>query len=159
VLDAAALSPDDARSLASLSEISFVTGDAPRSLELAIGAVERDPCEPNAVQSLARAAETLQRDEAFASWRIANGLAPADIAVASEASRMAAARGEHMYAIWVFERLREFHGDLGVDYHVTLAWLYESAGRPGEARLEAELARAMDPESMGVKELWAHLSS
>jgi hypothetical protein len=159
VLDAAALSPDDARSLATLSEVSFATGDAPRSLELAIGAVERDPCEPNAVQSLARAAQSLERDEAFASWRIANGLAPADIAVASEASRLAAERGEHMYAIWVFERLREFHGDLGVDYHVTLAWLYESAGRLGEARLEAELARAKDPDSTGVKELWAHLSS
>jgi 2-polyprenyl-3-methyl-5-hydroxy-6-metoxy-1,4-benzoquinol methylase len=159
VLDAAALSPGDARSLAGLSEISFATGDAPRSLELAIGAVERDPCEPNAVQSLARAAESLGRDEAFASWRIANGLAPADIAVASEASRLAAERGEHMYALWVLERLREFHGDLGVDYHVTLAWLYESAGRLGEARLEAELARAMDPDAMGVKELCAHLNS
>lgn len=159
VLDAATLSPDDARSLASLSEVLFVTGDAPRSLEIAIGALERDPCEPNAVQSMARAAQSLQRDEAFASWRIANGLAPGDIGVASEASRLAAERGEHMYAIWVLERLREFHGELGVDYHVTLAWLYVNAGRLGEARLEAELARAKDPESMGVKELWAHLSS
>jgi SAM-dependent methyltransferase len=159
VLDAASLSPDDARSLATLSELSFATGDASRSLELAIGAVERDPCEPNAVQSLARAAQSLERDEAFASWRIANGLAPADIAVASEASRLAAERGEHQYAIWVLERLREFHGDLGVDYHVTLAWLCVNAGRLGEARLEAELARAMDPESIGVKELCAHLSS
>jgi tetratricopeptide (TPR) repeat protein len=159
VLEAAALSPDDARSLANLSELAFATGDAPRSLELAIGAVERDPCEPSAVQSLARAAHSLGRDEAFASWRIANGLAPADIGVASETSRLAAERGEHTYAIWVLERLREFHGELGVDYHVTLAWLYESAGRSGEARLEAELARTKDPESMGVKELWAHLDS
>jgi predicted TPR repeat methyltransferase len=159
VLDAAALSPDDARSLAGMSELTFATGDTPRSLELAIGALERDPCEPNAVQSLARAAESLQRDEAFASWRIANGLTPADIGVASEASRLAAERGEHMYAIWVLERLREFHGDLGVDYHVTLAWLYVNAGRLGEARLEGELARAQDPDSMGVKELWAHLDS
>jgi len=159
VLDAATLSPDDARSLAGLSELSFVTGDSARSLELAIGAVERDPCEPNAVQSLARAAEGLQRDEAFASWRIANGLAPADIGVASETSRLASERGEHMYAIWVLERLRDFHGDLGVDYHVTLAWLYVNAGRQGEARLEAELARAKDPDAMGVKELWAHLGS
>lgn len=159
VLDAAALSPDDARSLAGLSELSFATGDPARSLELAIGAVERDPCEPNAVQSLARAAETLQRDEAFATWRIANGLAPADIGVASETSRLAAERGEHMFAIWVLERLREFHGDLGVDYHVTLAWLYIDAGRLGEARLEGELARAKDPDAAGVKELWAQLGS
>lgn len=159
VLEAAALSPDDARALAGLSELSFATGDAPRALELAIGAVERDPCDPGAVQSLARAAAGLQRDEAFTTWRIANGLAPADIGVASETSRMAAERGQHQYALWVLERLREFHGDLGVDYHVTLAWLYATAGRLGEARLEAELARAKEPESAEVKELWTHLGA
>ena len=159
VLDAASLSPDSARSLAGLSEVSLVTGDVPRSLELAIGALERDPCEPSAVQSLARAAETVQQDEAFASWRIANGLSPADIAVASEVSRMASQRGEHGYAIWVLERLREFHPDLGVEYHVTLSWLYVAADRLGEARLEGEIARVLDPQSAGVKELWAHLGS
>jgi 2-polyprenyl-3-methyl-5-hydroxy-6-metoxy-1,4-benzoquinol methylase len=159
VLDAAALSPDSARSLAGLSEVSLITGDPTRSLELAIGALERDPCEPNAVQCLARAAANLKEDEAFASWRIANGLAPADIGVASEASRLAAERGEHRYAIWVLERLREFHADLGVDYHVTLSWLYMTAERLGEARLEAEIARVKDPEAPGVKELWAHVGS
>jgi SAM-dependent methyltransferase len=159
VLDAAALSPDDARSLAGLSEISLLTGDGQRSLELAIGALERDPCEPSAVQSLARAAAALQQDEAFASWRIANGLEPADIAVASELSRIAANRGQLPYAIWVMERLREFHPMLGVDYHVTLAWLLIAAERAGEARLEAEIAKVMEPESPGVIELCKHLSS
>jgi 2-polyprenyl-3-methyl-5-hydroxy-6-metoxy-1,4-benzoquinol methylase len=159
VLDAASLSPDSARSLAGLSEVSFITGDVSRSLELAIGALERDPCEPNAVQSLARAAQTLQQDDAFASWRIANGLSPADIAVASEVSRMASERGEHGYAIWVLERLREFHDNLGVEYHVTLSWLYVAADRLGEARLEGEIARVLEPESLGVKELWEHLGS
>jgi 2-polyprenyl-3-methyl-5-hydroxy-6-metoxy-1,4-benzoquinol methylase len=159
VLDAAALSPDHARPLAGLSEVSFLTGDMTRSLELAIGALERDPCEPSAVQSLARAAETLKEDEAFASWRIANGLSPADIGVASEVSRLAAARGEFMYAAWVLERLRDFHDDLGVDYHVTLSWLYWTAERHGEARLEAEIARVKDPDATEVKELWAQLDS
>jgi 2-polyprenyl-3-methyl-5-hydroxy-6-metoxy-1,4-benzoquinol methylase len=159
VLDAAALSPDSARALAGLSEISFMTGDVTQSMELAIGALERDPCEPSAVQSLARAAATLNQDEALATWRIANGLAPADVVVASEASRLAAGRGEFMYAIWVLERLRDFHDDLGVDYHVTLSWLYMTAERPGQARLEAELARVKAPESPAVRELWAQLGS
>lgn len=159
VLDAANLSPDSARPLAGLSEVSFLTGDTSRSLELAIGALERDPCEPSAVQSLARAAATLKEEDAFASWRIANGLEPADIGVASEVSRLAAARGEFMYAAWVLERLRDFHEDLGVDYHVTLAWLYWTAGRQGEARLEAEIARVKDPDALEVKELWAQLGS
>jgi 2-polyprenyl-3-methyl-5-hydroxy-6-metoxy-1,4-benzoquinol methylase len=159
VLDAAALSPDDARSLAGLSEVSLITGDGQRSLELAIGALERDPCDPNAVQSLARAAASLQEDEAFAAWRIANALAPSDLGVATELSRLAAGRGQIAYAIWVMERLQSFHAALGVDYHVTLAWLYATAERLGDARLEAELARVKDPDSQGVKELWAHLGS
>jgi SAM-dependent methyltransferase len=159
VLDAATLSPEDARPLAGLAEISFITGDAQRSLELAIRALERDPCEPIAVQSLARAAGLLQEEEAFASWRIANGLEPADIGVASELSRIAANRGQLPYAIWVMERLRDFHSQLGVDYHVTLAWLLIAADRTGEARLEAEIAKVMEPESPGVKELCEHLES
>lgn len=159
VLDAAALSPDDARSLASLSEISFVTGEARRALELAMGALDRDPCDPSAVQSLARAAGAVIEDEAYASWRIANGLSPADVMVATELARRAAERSELGYAIWVLERLREFRPELGVDYHVTLAWLFVTAGRTGDARLEAELARVIAPESAGVKELWQHLES
>jgi SAM-dependent methyltransferase len=159
VLDAATLSPDDARPLAGLAEISYITGDAQRSLELAIRALERDPCELIAVQSLARAAGSLQEEEAFASWRIANGLAPADIGVATELSRIAANCGQVPYAIWVMERLRDFHSQLGVDYHVTLAWLLVAADRVGEARLEAEIAKVMDPESLGVRELCEQLSS
>jgi hypothetical protein len=157
VLDAAALSPDDARSLAGVAEITFITGDAQRSLELASRALDRDPCDVSAVQSLARAAGALQEDEAFASWRIANGLAPGDVAVASELARLAARRGQLPYAIWVMERLREFHPMLGVDYHITLAWLFIAAERLGEARLEAELAKVLDPDGAGVKELWEQL--
>jgi 2-polyprenyl-3-methyl-5-hydroxy-6-metoxy-1,4-benzoquinol methylase len=159
VLKAAALSPDDARSLASLSEISYAAGEQRQSLELAMGALERDPCDPGAVQCLARAAGTLLDDEAYASWRIANGLVPGDVGIATELARRAAGRSELGYAIWVLERLREFRRDLGVDYHVTLAWLYVTAERIGDARLEAELARVMDPESAGVKELWEQLAS
>jgi SAM-dependent methyltransferase len=157
VLDAAGLSPDSARSLAGLAEVSFITGDASRSLELAISALERDPCEPSAVQCLARAAAGLNEEEAFAAWRIANSLAPADLGVAIELSRLAAQRGALKYALWVLERLREFHAELNADYHVTLAWLYITAERNGDARLEAEVARVIDPESEGVRELWEYL--
>ena len=86
-------------------------------------------------------------------------LAPSDVEIATEVARRAAGRADLGYAIWVLERVREFRPDLGVDYHVALAWLYITADRMGDARLEAELARVMDPESAGVKELWEHLGS
>ncbi len=164
VLEAAALRPESSRSLAGLAEVALMTGDATQSLELAIRALERDPCEVEAVQSLARAAENLQPGEAFATWRIANGLAPADLDTAIELSRLAAQRGEVPYAIWVLERLRDFRDDLSSDFHVTLSWLYLMAERLGDARLEAQLARVKDPQldgavSSGVSELWAQLES
>lgn len=157
LLDAAAVGPQSARALTGLAEISLMAGERAQALELSIKALERDPCELCAVQSLARAAEGLGELDAYASWRIANGLAPADLATAIELSRIAASRGELSYAIWVLERLRDFRSDLDADVHVTLSWLYLTANRAGEARLEAQLARVKDPESTAVHELWAHL--
>jgi hypothetical protein len=113
----------------------------------------------SAVQSLARAADSLDQRDAFPTWRIANELAPADLGTAIELSRLAAGRGELHYAIWVLERLRDFRADLSADFHVTLSWLYVTAERVEEARLEAQLGRVKDPASSGVLELLAHLDS
>ncbi|HEU4577655.1 MAG TPA: methyltransferase domain-containing protein [Polyangiaceae bacterium] len=159
LLDAAQTSAGHPRALAGLAEISLLTGDARQALALAVRALETDPCELSAVQAMAGAADRLEQPEAFASWRIANGLAPSDLASAIEASRLAAAHGELPYAIWVLERVRRFRSDLGADFHVTLAWLYAARERFGQARLEAELARVQEPDSAAVAELLAHLDS
>lgn len=156
LLEAASLGPGNARALTGLAEVSLLAGERAQALELSIQALERDPCELSAVQSLARAAEGIGEHDAYASWRIANGLAPADLGTAIELSRIAASRGELSYAIWVLERLRDFRSDLDADVHVTLSWLYLTANRAGEARLEAQLARVKAPESPSVHELWAH---
>jgi hypothetical protein len=108
---------------------------------------------------MAAAADQLQQPEAYASWRLANGLAPADLAGAIETSRLAAASGELAYAVWVMERVRLFRADLTADFHVTLAWLYAGWNRLGEARLEAELARVKAPDSPAVLELWSQLEA
>ena len=158
LLDAAQASPGHPRALAGLAEVSLISGDARQALTLAVRALETDPCDLPAVQVLATAADRLELPDAFASWRLANGLAPADLASASEVSRLAAARGELPYAIWVLERVRAFRADLSADFHVTLAWLYAAREHLGEARLEAELARLKEPGSAAVVELLAHLA-
>lgn len=157
LLDAARATPGHVRALAGLADLSLLAGDARQGLSLAVRALECDACDMVAVQSLARAADRLEQADAFASFRIANGLAPADLGAAIELGRLAAARGELSYAIWVLERVREFRNDLVADFHVTLGWLYLSSGRLGEARLEAELGRVKEPQSIGVHELWAQL--
>lgn len=159
LLDAAQTSPGHPRALAGLAEFSLVSGDQHHALTLAVRALETDPCDLTAVQVLAAAADQLQQPEAYASWRLANGLAPADLASAIETSRLAAARGELSFAVWVLERVRQFREDLSADFHVTLAWLYAGREHLGEARLEAELARVKEPESPAVRELWAHLDA
>jgi tetratricopeptide (TPR) repeat protein len=159
LLEAARVAPNNARALAGLAELSLLSGDARQALELAVRALEQDPCDVVAMQALARGAQKLEQADAFASWRIANALAPADIETAIELSRLAAARGQLGYAIWVLERVRAFRDDLVADFHVTLGWLYVSHGRLGEARLEAELARVKEPGSSAVRELWAELAA
>jgi SAM-dependent methyltransferase len=159
LLDAAQTSPGHPRALAGLAEVSLLSGDPRQALTLAVRALETDPCDLRAVQAMAGAADRLEQPEAFASWRIANGLAPADLSSAIEVARLAAAHGELPYAIWVMERVRKFRDDLGPDFHVTLAWLYVGRERLGEARLEAELARVKAPTSPAVAELVEHLTS
>jgi tetratricopeptide (TPR) repeat protein len=159
LLDAAQTSPGHPWALAGLAEASLISGDPHQALTLAVRALETDPCELRAVQVLAAGAEQLQQPEAYASWRLANGLAPADLPSAIETSRLAAARGELPYAVWVLERVRLFRDDLTADFHVTLAWLQAGRGRLGEARLEAELARVKSPDSPAVQELFAQLDA
>jgi tetratricopeptide (TPR) repeat protein len=159
LLDAARTSPGHPRALAGLAEASLIADDPHQALTLAVRALDTDPCDSRAVQALASAADRLERPEAFASWRIANGLAPADLGSAFEVSRLAAAHGEIPYAIWVMERVRAFRNDLSADFCVTLAWLYAAQGRFGEAHLEGELARVKAPDSSAVSELWAYLAT
>jgi tetratricopeptide (TPR) repeat protein len=158
-LQVLSFAPGSVRSRVGLAEISLATNERAQALELAVSALEGDPCNGSAVQAVARAAEGIRDVDAYATWRIANGLTPADFGAAIEVARSAAGLGELPFAIWVLERLRDFRADLTADFHVTLAWLYLGAGRAGEARLEAELARVKDAESGAVIELWAQLSS
>jgi SAM-dependent methyltransferase len=157
-LDAAAISPDNIRALVGLAEMSLLSGEHNQSLELASRALQQDACDLGAVRILARTAGSMEQQDAFATWQIANALAPTDFETAIELARLAAGRGELPYAIWVLERLRDFRSDLASEFHVTLSWLYLTAERAGDARLEAQLARAKDPASGSVLELWAHLN-
>lgn len=157
LLEAAQQHPGDARVLAGLSELCLLGGETFEALGLAVRALEDDPCNANAMQVLARAAGALQQNEAYATYRIASSLAPADRRAATELARLAAQRGELEYAIWVMERLRSFDEGQSADFHVTLGWLHVMAQRLGDARVEADLARIKQPGSEPVKELLACL--
>jgi SAM-dependent methyltransferase len=157
LLEAAQQHPGDVRVLAGLAELCLLGGETFEALGLAVRALEDDPCNANAMQVLARAAGALQQNEAYASYRIASSLAPADRRAATELARLAAQRGEIEYAIWVLERLRSFDDGQSADFHVTLGWLHVLSQRPGDARVEADIARIKQPGSQPVKELLACL--
>jgi len=159
LLGAARTAPDNARPLAGLSLLSLVGNDRMSALSLAVRAIENDPAEASAAQALAEAADSLQQADALAAWRLTSSLAPADVRAASELARLAAERGDFAYAISVLERLRDFRSDVGVDFHVTLGWLCLQAGRVADARLEAEIARVMEPDGDTVRELWARVEA
>jgi len=157
LLDTAHSAPDHARALSGIADVSLFSGDAHHALRISVQALECDPCDLRAVQSLAHAAHRLEQPEAIASWRLASGLAPADLTSAIELARLSAASGEVEFAIWVLERVRGYREDLPSDFHVTLGWLYATHTRWGEARLEVELARVKEPASLAVAELLAYL--
>jgi 2-polyprenyl-3-methyl-5-hydroxy-6-metoxy-1,4-benzoquinol methylase len=157
LLDAAQNTPAHVRALSGIADVSLLSGDAHHALGISVQALESDPCDLRAVQSLAHAAHRLEQPEAVASWRLANGLAPADLTSAIELSRLSAASGDVEFSIWVMERVRGYREDLPSDFHVTLGWLYASNARWGEARLEVELARVKEPASLPVAELLAYL--
>jgi len=159
LLEVLSFAPSSVRSRVGLSEFSLQSGERAQALELAVSALEADPCDRAAVQAVARAAEGLRDVDAYATWRIASGLAPADFDTAIEVARLAASLGDLPFAIWVLERLRDFRADLPTYFHVTLSWLYLTAGRGGDARIEAEFARVKDADDAAVIELCAHLSS
>lgn len=157
LLDVAQSTPEHVRALSGIADVSLFSGDAHQALRISVQALESDPCDLRAVQSLAHAAHRLEQPDAVASWRLANGLAPADLTSAIELARLSAASGEVEFAIWVLERVRGYRADLPCDFHVTLGWLYATNARLGEARLEVELARVKEPGSLAVTEFLAYL--
>lgn len=151
------MAPNDARSLAGLSQLVLASGEAHEALRLAVEAEELEPTEPEAALALALAADAMGLTEAFSSWRIAARLSPDDPGVAAKLARAAAERGDYALCISVFERLRQYGDPLGPAFHVTLAWLLIAQGRTSDAALEAQLATTLAPHDPAVLEVWRSL--
>lgn len=159
LLQAAEWQPLDPRPLAGLAEICLISNEPVEALHLAVRSVELDECYLPGARVLAKAAGEMKHEDSLTTWRLANSLAPGDLQTAIELARASSEQGELPYAIWVMERVRDFCGELGCDFHVTLAWLLMGAGRVGEAQVEAEIARVQRPDSASVADLWEHLQT
>jgi tetratricopeptide (TPR) repeat protein len=151
--EANALDSSDGRALAGLARVALATGELEDAFGLALDSVKREPAEVSGNTSLAIAAEQLGRPEAFNAWRVAVNLAPGDLAAAAGLARISAARQNLAFAIQVFERLRSYGTDLGVDFYVTLGWLLLADGRRNDASVEASYAAAIASEDPAVAEL------
>jgi len=153
--EANGLSESDGRALCGLSRIALATGELEGALRLALDALQRDPTDASAHTVMAVAAEQISPPDAWNSWRIAVNLAPDDLEVATGLARASAARQNYGFAIHVFERLRGYDNALGLQFHVTLAWLLLADGRKNDAAVEARYAAAIDPGDAAVCELLA----
>jgi len=157
--EANALSDSDGRALCGLARVALATGEVHDALRLAIDALHRDPLDGSAHTVMAVAAEHLSPADAWNSWRIAVNLTPDDLEVATGLARASAARQNYGFAIHVFERLRGYDNALGVQFHVTLAWLLLADNRKNDAAVEARYAAAIAPEDPAVKELIAAIAA
>lgn len=155
LMTAAALDPDDARPLAGLAELSFLTNDVPTALRLGLEAAQRDPCEPSASRIAAFAALALGHRDAMSAVRVANNLAPDDFDLARALSEAASRLGDGGPGVAALERVRAYGDDQGASLHVELSRALLAQGRRADAELEARLARARHPEDPEVIELWS----
>jgi Flp pilus assembly protein TadD len=89
--------------------------------------------------------EQMCPEAAVEAWRHAADLAPADSAIATTFARVAADSGDGEAAIAAMEQLLDY-GPQGADFHVTLAWLLLRESRAGDASVEAEVVRAIQPD-------------
>ena len=153
------LGESDGRALSGLARVALATGEIDDALRLALDALQRDPTDASAHTAMAVAAEQLSLPEAWNSWRIAVNLAPDDLEVATGLARASAARQNFAFAIHVFERLRGYDTALGLQFHVTLAWLLLADGRKNDAAVEARYAAAIAPTDPAVSELTAAIAA
>jgi len=157
--EANGLSDSDGRGLCGLARVALATGEIHDALRLAVDALQRDPIDGSAHTVMAVAAEQLSPPDAWNSWRIAVNLAPDDLEVATGLARASAARQNYGFAIHVFERLRGYDTVLGVQFHVTLAWLLLADSRKNDAAVEARYAAAIAPDDPAVSELLAAIAA
>lgn len=157
LMAAAALDNADARPLAGLAELSFLTNDLPTALRLGLDAVQLEATEPTAARVAAFAALALDHQDAMSAIRVANNLAPDDFDVARALSEAAACLGDGGPGVAALERVRSYGDDVGAALHVELARALFAQGRRADAELEARLARARHPDDPEVIELWNSL--
>lgn len=155
-LRALAASPEHAPALAGLSRLSLHGGDVPRASELASRAFQLDPACVDAAVSMALCLERLCPEAAIEAWRHARDLEPSDAAIVTSYARSASIAGDTRSAVNAMEQLLEYGGQ-GADFHVTLAWLLLKEQRAGDAAVEVELARAIDPEHPMLADLAGEL--
>jgi tetratricopeptide (TPR) repeat protein len=153
------LSASDGRALAGLARVALATGEVDDALRLALDALQREPTDASAHTAMAVAAEQLGLPDAWNAWRIAVNLAPDDLEVATGLARASAARQNYGFAIHVFERLRGYNTALGLQFHVTLAWLLLADSRKNDAAVEARYAAAIAPDDAAVSELVAAIAA
>jgi tetratricopeptide (TPR) repeat protein len=156
--EANALSETDGRALSGLARVALAMGEIDDAFRLALDALERDPTDASTHTAMAVAAEQLSLPD-WNSWRIAVNLAPDDLEIATGLARASAARQNYAFAIHVFERLRRYNTVLGLQFHITLAWLLLADGRKNDAAVEARYAAALAPDDAAVTELSAAVAA
>lgn len=146
--------PEHAPALAGLARLALLGQDVARATELASRAFQLDPASVQAATAMASCLERMCPEASIEAWRHAAMLAPADSAVVTAYARAAAEAGNGEAAIAAMEQLLEY-GAQGADFHVTLAWLLLRESRSGDASVEAEVARAIDPHHPMLADLHA----
>jgi Flp pilus assembly protein TadD len=138
--------PEDPRPLSGMARLLAMAGDATEARRLADGAVELDPTDASAHAILALLVETQAPVYARTCWHAATHLAPSDPWIVAEFAQRFAQAGSCDAAIAAVERLLDYPDEIDAEFHLAFANVFERAGRTDDARIQARMALARQPD-------------
>lgn len=151
--------PDEPRPLAALSQFMVAAGEPAEARLLAEKAARFAPLEPAVIAALAIALQVNRDPEAPAAWRRAFNLAPDALEIALPAAAHALETGHPLLADRMLTRCIAYAGNAKPEAFYMRARVRIALGRTEDAKLDARVALAGDPQSEEAQALVATLEA
>ena len=151
--------PEEPRPLAALSQFMVAAGEPAEAKLLAEKAARLSPLDPAVIAALAIAFDVSRTAEAAAVWRRAFNLSPDALEIAIPAATSAL---EHSYPLLserIMIRCMEYAGNALPEAFFLRSRVRLALGRIEDAKLDARLALAGDPESEELRAMVASLEA
>jgi tetratricopeptide (TPR) repeat protein len=145
--------PEEPRPLAALSQFMVAAGEASEAKLLAEKASRLSPLDPAVIAALAIALDVSNDPGASVAWRRAFNLAPDALEIAIPAATSALEHAHPLLAERILIRCMDYAGNATPPAFFLRARVRIALGRIEDAKLDARLALAGDPDSQEIRNM------